>query len=113
MLDPKRQLSVMFGAPVTCVSPIQRPRIESFDKTEPKRPRVQSFDTDGRREGLELHEGLYDGLPPPKNRKVPVVTPKVPVMAAMPEVKRPPAPGARTRTRVRVGANSKNSSKRA
>ena len=47
MLDPKRQLSVMFGAPVTCVSPIQRPRIESFDKTEPKRPRVQSFDTDG------------------------------------------------------------------
>ena len=90
MLDPKRQLSVMFGAPVTCVSPIQRPRIESFDKTEPKRPRVQSFDTDGRREGLELHEGLYDGLPPPKNCKVPVVTPKVPVMAAMPEAKRPP-----------------------
>ena len=47
MLDPKTQLSAMFGAPTTCVSPIQRPRIESWgdeswSKEEARKPRSWS-----------------------------------------------------------------------
>ena len=84
MIDSKTILNSMFGArPAACVSPIQRPRIESFD-------------VDGRREGLELYEALdrtsspTGGLAQVTLAGVPVVTPKVPVMHAMPKSKRPP-----------------------